>query len=150
MKTGLLVIGILVFLSACTQSNTTQSSSHQGVEVVMYKSPTCGCCGEYGKYLEAKGFKVKTIEVENPLEIKRGFGVPEDMYSCHTLKIGNYYVEGHVPVEAIYELLDENPQIDGIALPGMPQGSPGMPGVKEGPFVIYSVSKGEVREFTRL
>lgn len=145
MRRSLLaILGLLVFLSGCTLKSTGQA-----IEVEMYKPPTCECCGEYGKYLETKGFKVKTILVEDPVELKNSVGVPENMMSCHTLKIGKYFVEGHVPVEAIQKLLKEQPDIDGIALPGMPQGSPGMPGIKAGPFIIYSISKGEIREFTR-
>lgn len=72
------------------------------------------------------------------------------MQSCHTTVIGGYYIEGHVPVEAIKRLLEEKPQIDGIALPGMPAGSPGMSGSKEGPFVIYSISGGQTSEFMRI
>lgn len=141
----LILIAAGVLISAFMLQNTGG-----GVEVVMYKSPACGCCGEYGKYLEAKGFKVKIIDLEDPGEIKNSLGVPESMWSCHTLKIGKYFVEGHVPVEAIHKLLEEQPEIDGIALPGMPQGSPGMSGVKTRPFIIYSISKGEIKEFIRI
>ena len=80
-------------------------------------------------------------------EVKDEFDIPEDMRSCHTSIIGEYYVEGHVPVEAIWKLLREQPEIDGIALPGMPDGSPGMRGKKEQPFIIYSVADGRVEEF---
>ncbi len=80
-------------------------------------------------------------------EVKDDFDIPEEMRSCHTSVIGEYYVEGHVPVEAIWKLLREQPEIDGIALPGMPDGSPGMPGKKEQPFIIYSIADGKVEEF---
>ncbi len=82
--------------------------------------------------------------------IKEQFSVPEEMQSCHTTVMGEYYIEGHVPVEAIRRLLEERPSIDGIALPGMPSGSPGMTGSKEGPFVIYAISGGQVSEFMRI
>lgn len=141
----ILLLGLLILLSACTVKSTVV-----GVEVEMYKSPACECCGEYGKYLESKGFKVNTILVENPLEIKDSLGVPLGMRSCHTLKLDGYYVEGHVPAEAIQKLLTEQPKIDGIALPGMPAGSPGMPGAKAEPFIIYSISEGKISEYTRV
>ncbi len=83
-------------------------------------------------------------------EVKDDYGIPEDMRSCHTSIMGDYYVEGHVPVEAIWKLLQEQPEIDGIALPGMPDGSPGMSGKKEQPFIIYSIADGEVEEFVKL
>lgn len=140
----LALIGLLLF-SACLQSG-----AQQAIEIEMYKSPTCACCGKYAEYLKAKGFKVKVIEVSDPTEIKKTLGVPEEMWSCHTLKVGKYYVEGHVPVEGINKLLKEQPDINGIALPGMPEGSPGMSGVKRGPFIIYSISKGEIKEYARM
>lgn len=145
MKLAFSALFLLMFFSGCLQSD-----SNQVIEIEMYKSPTCECCGEYAKYLSAKGFTVKVQEVSDPTVIKRRLGVPEDMWSCHTLKVGRYYVEGHVPVEGIQKLLKEQPSIDGIALPGMPEGSPGMTGVKRGPFIIYSISKGEIREYTRM
>jgi hypothetical protein len=72
------------------------------------------------------------------------------MRSCHTLTIGGYFIEGHVPVEAVRKLLDEQPPIDGIALPGMPAGSPGMGGDKAHSFVIYAITDGEAEEFVTL
>jgi hypothetical protein len=72
------------------------------------------------------------------------------MDSCHTLIIEDYFVEGHIPIEAIEKLLAEQPDIDGITLPDMPSGSPGMPGVKKGDFVIYSVKGGKTSEFMRI
>jgi hypothetical protein len=83
-------------------------------------------------------------------EIKDDLGIPETMHSCHTTLIGEYFVEGHVPVEAIQKLLEEQPPIDGIALPGMPMGSPGMGGSKMQPFIIYSIVDGKAEEFMRL
>jgi hypothetical protein len=85
--------------------------------------------------------------MEDLTGIKDSFGIPQDMQSCHTVKIDGYFVEGHVPMEAIRKLLEERPPIDGIALPGMLQGSPGMSGAKTEPFVIYSITAGEVAEF---
>lgn len=72
------------------------------------------------------------------------------MQSCHTTLVSEYFVEGHVPVEAIWKLLEEQPPIDGIALPGMPSGSPGMGGDKEKPLVIYSILDGKAEEFITL
>jgi hypothetical protein len=115
--------------------------------VTTYRSPTCGCCEGYERYLEGEGFQVESIVMDDVTEMKDDLGVPEDMRSCHTAMIGEYFVEGHVPVEAIRRLLDERPRIDGIALPGMPAGSPGMGGDKEEPFVIYAIAGGTVEEF---
>jgi len=101
-------------------------------------------------YLQENGFEVESVLTEDLTEIKDGLGIPQDMQSCHTLEIDGYYVEGHVPVEAISKLLEERPPIDGIALPGMPQGSPGMSGDKAEPFVIYSIAEGSIEEFMTL
>src|SRR5262245_13179122 len=93
---------------------------------LMYKSPQCGCCEEYAKYLN----EVTVKESRNLSLISRQNGVPEQLAGCHTTLIGGYVVEGHVPVGAIYKLLKERPAIKGISLPGMPAGSPGMTGAK--------------------
>ncbi len=82
--------------------------------------------------------------------MKEELGVPEQVWSCHTSVLGKYVIEGHVPVEAIQKLPDERPAIDGIALPGMPQGSPGMSGEKSEPWVIYSIVDGGIEEFVTL
>ncbi len=79
--------------------------------------------------------------------IKKKYQIPHNMEGCHTGVIGDYFVEGHVPVEAIEELLAEKPAIGGIALPGMPSGSPGMPGQKTEAFKIYALSDGTASEF---
>ena len=109
-------------------------------DALMYKNPQCGCCEEYAKYLRRNGFKVTVKETHNMSLISRQNGVPEKLAGCHTMLIGGYVVEGHVPVGAINKLLKERPSIKGISLPGMPDGSPGMTGVKTEPFTIYEVS----------
>jgi hypothetical protein len=108
-------------------------------EAIVYKDPNCGCCGDYAKVLEREGFKVRVKETTALDSLRRMAGVPDKLASCHTITIGKYVVEGHVPVAAVKKLLAEKPDIRGIALPGMPQGSPGMTGAKEGPFVVYEI-----------
>lgn len=115
--------------------------------ITVYRSPTCGCCVGWEESLARAGFDVESVVTDDVAAIKNDLRVPHEMRSCHTAIIGKYFIEGHVPVEAIYKLLEEQPAIDGIALPGMPQGSPGMTGEKSEPFVIYSVSDGSVDEF---
>jgi hypothetical protein len=107
---------------------------------LMYKNPQCGCCEEYAKYLRRNGFKVTVKETHNMSLIGRQNGVPERLAGCHTTLVAGYVVEGHVPVGAITRLLSERPSIKGISLPGMPEGSPGMTGVKTEPFTIYEIS----------
>lgn len=118
----------------------------------LYKSPNCLCCQEYTKYLEKNtGVSIDVVDVPDLAKTKEKYNVPREVESCHTMDIGEYYVEGHVPREAIGKLAEETPDIAGISLPGMPRGSPGMPGEKTEEFVIYAVSgDGSSREFMRI
>lgn len=95
-------------------------------EVVVYKSPTCGCCKEWVKHLQANGFSVTTHDVTNLLPYKTTNGVPITLQACHTAQVGGYAIEGHVPATDIKRLLKERPMVSGLAVPGMPNGSPGM------------------------
>jgi hypothetical protein len=83
-------------------------------------------------------------------QIKNRLGIPPGLRSCHTITVSGYFIEGHVPVDAILRLLEQRPAIAGIALPGMPPGAPGMGGVKTGPLVVYAVSPEGVRVFGKL
>lgn len=94
-------------------------------EVAVTKDPSCGCCEKWVAHLREAGFTVSvTDEPLNP--VKARLGVPRDLASCHTAQVGGYVVEGHVPAEAIKRLLAEKPKGTGLAVPGMPVGSPGM------------------------
>ena len=94
--------------------------------VMVYKSPTCGCCKLWVTHLEKNGFPVKSEDLDNLAQIKKRHGVPDAMASCHTALVDGYVVEGHVPADLIDRLLRERPSVAGIAVPGMPIGSPGM------------------------
>ena len=94
--------------------------------LVVYKSPYCGCCSGWVQFMTRAGFTADVRDLENIEPIKRQTRVPEDLAACHTSIIGSYVVEGHVPVEAVEKLIAEQPEILGIAVPGMPMGSPGM------------------------
>lgn len=132
-------IGGLLLLSKTLESNKSVSE-FAGIEATVYMSPTCGCCKNYAQYLRNKGFDVKS-EITNDMDsIKNKYGIPENLTSCHTTIIGKYIVEGHIPVEAIKNLLDSNPEIRGIAMAAMPSASPGMPGKKLEPFKIYKLT----------
>jgi hypothetical protein len=110
------------------------------IAVTMYKNPQCTCCDEYAKYLRQNGFNVTVTPTHNMSLTSRQHGVPEKLAGCHSMLIGGYVVEGHVPVSAINKLLTERPNIRGISLPGMPEGSPGMTGRKTEPFTVYEIS----------
>ncbi|MEO0344930.1 MAG: DUF411 domain-containing protein [Pseudomonadota bacterium] len=94
--------------------------------ITVYKSPTCGCCKNWIKHLEAAGFEVEAIDSDDMNAVKQEFGVPRNMTSCHTARVAGYIIEGHVPAEDILRLLGKRPEADGLAVPGMPVGSPGM------------------------
>ncbi len=95
-------------------------------EVNVYKSPTCGCCKEWVKHLQANGFSVKAHDVPDISHYKVANGVPVTLGSCHTATVGGYVIEGHVPASDVKRLLKERPPVRGLAVPGMPIGSPGM------------------------
>lgn len=116
------------------------SARSEPITATLYKNPQCSCCEEYAKYLRQNGFVVTVKPTHNLSLINRQNGVPEQLVGCHTMLIGGYVVEGHVPVSAINKLLTEHPPIKGISLPGMPEGSPGMTGTKTEPLTIYEIS----------
>ncbi|MBF0148295.1 MAG: DUF411 domain-containing protein [Magnetococcales bacterium] len=133
---GLLLIAAWWFMSATPAGAT---------DLLVYKSPSCGCCGEWVKHMEQNGFRVQVRHVEDMTAIKRQQGVPPAMESCHTAVIGDYLVEGHVPAADVRRMLAEHPPIQGIAAPGMPTGSPGMevPGQKPEPYQVFSFTRDE-------
>ncbi len=94
--------------------------------VVVYKSPQCGCCQMWGERMKEAGFKVKVKNVSDLSSVKAKYGIPPHLETCHTAVVGDYVVEGHVPADAIKRLLREQPDVAGLAVPGMPKGSPGM------------------------
>jgi hypothetical protein len=116
-------------------------------ELTMYKRPYCGCCDGHVDHLRANGFKVTVVQTEDLSSIKSKYGVPQEFEGCHSIVVGGYVVEGHVPATIIRKLLKERPAISGISLPGMPNGSPGMGGTKSGPFVIHQFSTKGSRVF---
>lgn len=108
----------------------------------MYVNPQCSCCQGHANYLRQNGFKITLKETHDMSLIRRQHGVPAKLEGCHIMLIDGYVVEGHVPASAIKKLLAERPKIKGIALPGMPDGSPGMTGRKVEPFKVLEISEG--------
>ena len=108
-----------------------------------YQGPNCDCCDEYAAYLDDQlETDLETVVTDELGSIKDEYGIADELRSCHTLELDGYVVEGHVPAEVIATLLEEKPAIDGIALPGMPAGSPGMGGDKDGPWTVYELGSG--------
>ena len=95
-------------------------------KVVVTKDPSCGCCSGWVAHLKASGFAAEVIESSDLNRVKARLGVPQKLASCHTAEVAGYVIEGHVPADAIKRLLAERPSAKGLAVPGMPVGSPGM------------------------
>lgn len=155
-KAVIIVIALILLVGGFFIFSINSISSFENVEsfegdMLMYKSSTCGCCGVYSEYFKRQGSSnLKIINSPDMNAVMEEHNIPSSMESCHTLIIGDYFVEGHVPLEAIEKMLEEMPDIDGIAMPGMPTGSPGMPGQKNGQFVIYQVKDGHYSEYMRI
>jgi hypothetical protein len=96
------------------------------VKIVVNRDPSCGCCGGWVEHLRKSGFAAEVVESTDMTRVKTRLGVPRALASCHTAEVGGYVIEGHVPAPAITRLLAEKPRAKGLAVPGMPVGSPGM------------------------
>lgn len=112
------VIGVVLWMEPIPEAGAT--------EIVVYKSPTCGCCRDWVDHLRNEGFNVVTHDRNDMHVIKSKYGVTPQLRSCHTAMVEGYVVEGHVPAGDIRRMLQERPQIVGLTAPGMPQKSPGM------------------------
>lgn len=124
-QNNMAILLVAVTILACG-NNKRSSSNSNSTHVTMYKNPGCQCCTQWARHLEANGFEVTEEPTPKLQAYKAQYDVPYDMGSCHTAIIGDYVVEGHVPAEDIKNLLAEQPDARGLAVPGMPIGSPGM------------------------
>ena len=139
-KPLLWVIGGIVLLIGIAFLNQKTAVA---TEVVVYKTPSCGCCKEWVKHLQENGFRVEVHDRNDLTSIKKQLGVPGNLQSCHTAKVGNYVVEGHVPADDIKLLLKEKPNVVGLTVPGMPHGSPGMDmGPRKDPYDVLTFKSG--------
>lgn len=126
---------------------TSSTASAGAIEV--YHSPQCGCCGDWIDYLERHGFEVTSRHTEDLGPVKAEYGVDGQLEACHTAVIDGYVVEGHVPAEEIRQMLAEQPDIRGLAVPGMPHGSPGMEGPRNEAYkVLQFTEDGEIATFS--
>ncbi|MEK7529151.1 MAG: DUF411 domain-containing protein [Patescibacteria group bacterium] len=152
MKKAFIIIGIgilsivgFVVWSGYSSTQANQKELSQLIaepKAVIVASATCGCCKLYGQYMKEQGFTVdfRSVSQEEADGYKDTNEIPANLRSCHTTRIGDYVIEGHIPMEAITKLLKEKPSVKGIALPGMPSASPGMPGPKLEPFEIRIIT----------
>lgn len=112
-------------------------------QIEVYKSPTCGCCVAWVEHMREAGFAVEVHDVKDLAPIKERHGITPDLASCHTAVLGDYVIEGHVPAEDVARLLEAAPQAQGLAVPGMPLGSPGMEqGDRSQPYDVIVFTEG--------
>ena len=124
---SLLFSGILIVNTFNAQESTAKNKENIDIpKVLSYRSASCGCCKKWVNHLQDNGLKVVDNVVEDVSVIKNQYQIPNNLRSCHSAQIDNYTIEGHVPIESINKLFREKPNIKGIAVPGMPLGSPGM------------------------
>jgi hypothetical protein len=106
--------------------------------IKVYKDPDCGCCKEWIEHLKQNGFAVESVDMPDLSAVKAKYGINRNIEACHTAVVGNYVVEGHVPADLILKMLKEKPAIQGLAVPGMPMGSPGMEGASKQPYDVLT------------
>jgi hypothetical protein len=145
------VIGVAVGAAAIGGASEVFSLNAEPVasrgQVTLYKNPQCDCCEGYADYLRHNGFQVKVIPTNELTVMGEKYGISDNLQPCHISLIGGYVVGGHVPIEVINKLLSEKPPITGITLPGMPEGTPGMPGKQPGPLQVYEIGKGQPKVY---
>lgn len=134
---GSLVASLLLAASFAIASDGRAEPSSE-TAMTVFKSPYCGCCAKWVDYMREHGFDVTVRDMEELDVIKRTAGVPGDLEACHTATIDGYVIEGHVPVEAVQRLLGERTKVRGLAVPGMPAGSPGMESPRPESYSVYS------------
>ena len=144
----LLVGGLFVGQRYMFQGTAPLDIGIAEASVTVHKSPNCGCCNAYISYLKRNGFSVEVENMDDLDPIKEKYNIPRHLRSCHTAVYGDHIVEGHVPLEIMSKMFSEESEVKGLALPGMPSGSPGMPGAKSGPFEVYELDEeGEYKMF---
>jgi hypothetical protein len=136
-------------LSAAAFLFVRRANAAEEQVVMVYKDLRCGCCSIWMQHLQNNGFVTKTVNTTNVDALKSHFGVPADLATCHTAEVAGYVIEGHVPAIAIKRLLAERPNATGLAVPGMPVGSPGMEGGRPQPYDVVLFSRGERRIYMR-
>ncbi|MGD8475728.1 MAG: DUF411 domain-containing protein [Burkholderiales bacterium] len=110
-------------------------------EIEVWKDPNCGCCSKWISHLRASGFRVTAYNTANVANAREKLGMPHRYAACHTARVGDYIVEGHVPASDIKRLLKDQPEAIGLSVPGMPMGSPGMEGPYSEPYQTLLVDQ---------
>lgn len=133
--------------SAEPVASSSHASTPEAGTVVVFKTPTCGCCVKWVDHMREAGFAVEVNDVASLTDVKRQAGVPADLQSCHTAIVDGLVIEGHVPASTVQQVLAERGDLHGIAVPGMPIGSPGMevPGRAADPYDVIGFSQDGTR-----
>ena len=124
--------------TATLAASPARTDANDLPRALVYKTPSCGCCSLWVDHMREAGFEVDARDLNDIIPVKIDAGVPPRMSSCHTTLIDGYVVEGHIPAEHVKRLLEERPDVVGIAVPGMPIGSPGMEGIGARPYQVLS------------
>jgi hypothetical protein len=136
-----------------TGASANEASTHDFAKeptITVYRDPNCGCCTKWIEHLIKHGFLVIDKKSDEMSEVKRGLGVPDKLESCHTGVVNGYVIEGHVPAADIHRLLKEKTKVAGLAVPGMPMGSPGMEGPRTDRYDVVSFDKtGNTKVFAK-
>lgn len=149
------MLAVLTVIACVASGERTAAQPKEAPKplLTVYKTPTCGCCAKWVDHMRASGFDTKVHDLDDLTPIKQKHGVPPRLGSCHTALVARYVVEGHIPAETVHRLLKERPlNVRGIAVPGMPVGSPGMevPGGQRQPYVVLTFDRnGETTMFER-
>lgn len=127
LSSAILLFAATTLSTAAEEANEPNTGASGGeLTLVVYQDPNCGCCGKWAEHMEAHGFSVESVLESDLSARKRTLGVPAGLWSCHTAVMDGYVIEGHVPAADVERLLKERPEGSGLAVPGMPVGSPGM------------------------
>jgi hypothetical protein len=143
---------ILTGLAAFTGAVPIRHAAAESLpQMKVHRDPSCGCCGAWVDHVRQAGFPIDVIETPELNRVKVRLGVPQELAACHTAEVGGYVIEGHVPAGAIKRLLTEKPRAKGLAVPGMPVGSPGMEveGTAPEPFEVVLFGPAGQRPFAR-
>ena len=150
LRRRLITAAALLLVALVSFAAPIQVASAQAQEISVYKSRSCDCCGKWVEHLQQHGFTVVVHSAEDLDPVKAKYGVPADLVSCHTAVVEGYVVEGHVPASDIRRLLEERPKARGLAVPGMPAGSPGMEGAGREPYeVLLFDASGTTQVFAK-
>lgn len=140
---------VLALLAAAALGQMARPSFAAEAKIKVHKDPNCGCCSGWVQHLRDAGFTVAVDDASDLAGERRRLGVPPELAACHTAEVSGYVLEGHVPAPAVHRLLAERPKALGLAVPGMPVGSPGMEGGNPEPYTVVLFGPGGQTPFMR-